>query len=201
MAAVWTNFGWDGYCLLVSFEICADISLHRCHWCSVGENGWCSRRFESPSVLGRVQTTPYCDVSSQDTFYCSSVETDQSLALKFSLLEFPQKVDCTLTCVCDHTCQAAVLSGAVHVANMLPRKPWKQCCASLQLTKAGANLKIKMNSLTFIVNSAEFWTKLTVPKMNYLFPFLIIFHFNVWFLLCKNTVVTHDAAVTVHGSL
>ena len=25
----------DGCCLLLSFGLCADVSLHRCHWCSV----------------------------------------------------------------------------------------------------------------------------------------------------------------------
>ena len=34
MSAKWTDFGLDCCCLFVSFGLCADISLCRCHWCS-----------------------------------------------------------------------------------------------------------------------------------------------------------------------
>ncbi len=48
---------------------------------------------QSLPFLSHAQTMIDCDVSSHKVFYCSSIETDQSLALKFSLLEFPQKVE------------------------------------------------------------------------------------------------------------
>ena len=41
-----------------------------------------------------------CDVSSHDTFYCSSVNADQNLALEFSLFTFLSEVEafmCFLT--------------------------------------------------------------------------------------------------------
>ena len=80
-----------GCCLLVSFGLCADVSLHRCHWCSVDGR---SNVLVVLITLGKAflpgpwWTMPICDVTSQNVFYCCSLNVDQNLAVVLGFLSF-----------------------------------------------------------------------------------------------------------------
>ena len=76
---LWTDCGWDGCRLLVSCRPCADISLISLMLCV---SGCFNHPPQSRPVLGHART-------SQDAFYCSSVNVDQNLTPEFSLLKFP----------------------------------------------------------------------------------------------------------------
>ena len=65
MAAGWTDCGWCGCCPLLSFGLCADISPHWCHWCSVDGNSYIL-----VVLISRCRESLSWAVMSHDSLWC-----------------------------------------------------------------------------------------------------------------------------------
>ena len=78
MAAGWADCGCGCCCLLVSFGLCADTSLHQCRWCSVDGCQQCSGQFVELSCPG-----PRMNHASLMFQVSSSLKVDKNFAPEF----------------------------------------------------------------------------------------------------------------------